>query len=787
MADPLQLPGYEVVRPIGAGGMGQVVLAIQTAVGRQVALKFVHPGRCDARGAERLRREAALAARVAHPNVVGVFDCQEVDGRPVIVMEFVPGQTLSAWIAADNVDDGHLISWLAQVAAALAAAHAAGILHRDIKASNILIRDDGVAKLGDFGLAVIADFETTTAAGTPNHLAPEVLAGGKPSPASDAFALGVTAWHALARRLPVSGTLAKVRSDLPAELTTAVDGLLNQDPSRRPLIADVLPIFLKAAQSLGSTTQVFQQPLAKNKTRPWLVKLMAVILLVFSMGIMAWCLLYYVHQEKHKVIFDDKPETSSVPVSKPTEPLPDYQSDSSSISPSSLPTDSVLLLSQPTVIRSPFLLIRPEVHWSSGKAYISISAIPNGYDLTAVSRLQWSDDGHEWIDFTAPYRVAAPNGLPMPVVQTNLPSVTRAQERTIWLRFQDLHEQFSESQKYTFMVPPDPAIASARQEFAAWDALAGKSVKLRYSWEAGIDLEWKPWPSNRSEYPTYLRFGIDSEALSHVVRSTRLRKKLPIKLVPGKHVLSVQYFLPDKTSSGIYQISFDVDGRYSTMNGTPVRIVSTGSSTKPAISQDNVNDFEDASEQEPIPPATGKMIDLLPMIDTKNDGISGSWQKQGNVLRGIEGSSLSLPYEPPDEYDIKIDFYTDSTLISVLCWKGDRSFQVGMKGWNHNLCGIRWIDGKDLNENDSMTIYPLASDRRHHATIFIRNDRIGLKIEDDMVFIHPVDYSKLSDLSGIAWRKRQLGLFVYKHLASIFKLQVIEVEAPGASTQKSSP
>src|SRR5690242_13892438 len=183
---------YECVELIGRGGMGEVWRARDTLLQRDVAVKRLAYG--DGAGDDvtigRSMREARLAARLNHPNAVGIYDVVVDDGLPCLVMELVSGKSLKELVAQQK--DGRLDPIAAarigrQVAAALGVAHRAGIIHRDVKPANVLIAADGTAKLTDFGIARDEGdaglTSTGTFIGTPNFLAPEIALGGNHSPA----------------------------------------------------------------------------------------------------------------------------------------------------------------------------------------------------------------------------------------------------------------------------------------------------------------------------------------------------------------------------------------------------------------------------------------------------------------------------------------------------------------------------------------------------------------------------------------------------------------------------
>jgi eukaryotic-like serine/threonine-protein kinase len=206
---------YDLVREIGRGGMGAVWLARDTVLGREVALKRIGllPG-ATTPDLQRAEREARLAARLNHPHVVAVFDLVDDEGDTWLVMEYVKGITLSGLIARDGaLGPDEAAPLVRQAADALAAAHAAGIVHRDVKPSNMMVTPAGEVKLSDFGIArAEADASLTRTGlvtGSPAYLAPEVASGSTATEASDVWSLGATLFHALAGRTPydVSGNL----------------------------------------------------------------------------------------------------------------------------------------------------------------------------------------------------------------------------------------------------------------------------------------------------------------------------------------------------------------------------------------------------------------------------------------------------------------------------------------------------------------------------------------------------------------------------------------------------
>ncbi|MEU4425950.1 serine/threonine-protein kinase [Actinoplanes sp. NPDC024001] len=198
---------YRLLSPIGAGGMAVVWQAHDHVLARTVAVKMVTPQQSDdARARDRIRSEARAAAALAHPNIAQVHDYGEMesDGQifPYVVMEMVPGGTLLQRMAAGPVSPQFAMRVCAEIAAALAAAHAEGLVHRDIKPANVMLAPTG-AKVVDFGIAAaVAADPGPEVLGTPAYLAPERLAGDAVVAASDVYALGVVLYLLLTGRSP---------------------------------------------------------------------------------------------------------------------------------------------------------------------------------------------------------------------------------------------------------------------------------------------------------------------------------------------------------------------------------------------------------------------------------------------------------------------------------------------------------------------------------------------------------------------------------------------------------
>ena len=248
----LVLGRYRPLHPLGSGGSGSVWLARDESSGVEVALKIVpREGKAGARA----EREAAAAARLRHERCLRAFTLARDPEHVYIAYEYVAGRTLRQAMRAGELDDRSAVEAAAQVLDGLAHAHAHGIVHRDVKPSNVLLADEaGVSvRLLDFGLACMQEEETLTAAGdvpgTLAYIPPERLRGEEATAATDVWAVGVMLWEALAgwhpfwtaslldtaRRIEQGATtLARERPDLPRPLVALVDQALALDPARRP-------------------------------------------------------------------------------------------------------------------------------------------------------------------------------------------------------------------------------------------------------------------------------------------------------------------------------------------------------------------------------------------------------------------------------------------------------------------------------------------------------------------------------------------------------------------------
>ena len=284
LAHELILGRYRPLRPLGSGGMGHVWLARDERSGLDVALKMIPR---EGKMAERAEREARAAAALRHPRCQRIYALARDPGHIYIAYEYVPGRTLRQALAAGQLGDREAVEVAAQVLEALAHAHGRGIVHRDVKPSNVLLGEGpGVdVRLLDFGLAQMAEFDTLTAIGdvpgTLAYISPERLMGKHATAAADVWAVGVMLWEALAGRHPFRAASAAetsrriqsgppgldtVRPDLPGSLHAAIAAATALSPARRPpaveLAAGLRPTARKRRRQLEapSVTKLARRP-----------------------------------------------------------------------------------------------------------------------------------------------------------------------------------------------------------------------------------------------------------------------------------------------------------------------------------------------------------------------------------------------------------------------------------------------------------------------------------------------------------------------------------------------
>jgi serine/threonine-protein kinase len=272
---------YVLDEQIGLGGYGEVWRATDTVLSRPVALKLLHQRHAEqAETVARFRSEAQLAAALSHENIAQVFDYGEAaDGQPpYLVMELVAGASLEAVLKDGPLDVTRTMDIVAQTAAGLRAAHAAGMIHRDVKPGNLLLNHSGTVKITDFGLAHTVGSVSLTISGelvgTPGYLAPERAVGEEAGPASDLYSLGIVAYECLTGARPFTGTQLEVAlahrdrplpplpASLAADVTAFVMQLTAKDPGSRPRDAAEVTVWAALLRDGIGTGPVVAHPTA---------------------------------------------------------------------------------------------------------------------------------------------------------------------------------------------------------------------------------------------------------------------------------------------------------------------------------------------------------------------------------------------------------------------------------------------------------------------------------------------------------------------------------------------
>lgn len=268
---PQTIGPYALEKRLGAGGMGEVYQAYDRRLDRRVAIKLIRPEQTENETArERFRREARAAAGLSHPSIVQIHDIVETEASDAIVMELVEGERLSERIDRGAMPVGEAVRIARDVAEGLSAAHAKGLIHRDLKPDNVMITAEGKAKILDFGLAKRLEGEASLTAdhrvlGTFRSMSPEQAKGLPLDARSDLFSFGLLLYEMLSGRSPFAGAsamdtltricthrqapLREVNPAVPQGLSDLVDELLKKEPAHRPRSAREVAAFLKTAES----------------------------------------------------------------------------------------------------------------------------------------------------------------------------------------------------------------------------------------------------------------------------------------------------------------------------------------------------------------------------------------------------------------------------------------------------------------------------------------------------------------------------------------------------------
>jgi eukaryotic-like serine/threonine-protein kinase len=317
---------YRLEARIGAGGMSTVYRALDETLERRVAIKLMHRElSSDSDELERFRREARAVAQLSHPHIVGVIDAGEDDGRPYIVFEYVEGETLKERIRRlGPLPIPEAVAYAIEIARALGAAHARHIVHRDVKPQNVLIDEEGSAKVTDFGIARTLDEEGLTAdgrvIGTTDYVSPEQALGHPVTGQSDLYSLGIVLYEMLTGDVPFKGDsqvavamkhvreplpdVQRTRPDISAALAAVVDRATAKDPAERyrddaELIADLEDaLAIEAARAgnvTGEVTAVLRSlPSQTSRVVPFrlrhrvLALLLLLVAIAATIGVLVW-------------------------------------------------------------------------------------------------------------------------------------------------------------------------------------------------------------------------------------------------------------------------------------------------------------------------------------------------------------------------------------------------------------------------------------------------------------------------------------------------------------------
>jgi eukaryotic-like serine/threonine-protein kinase len=317
---------YRLQARIGAGGMSTVYRAFDETLERQVAIKLLNREvTSDSDELERFRREARAVAQLSHPHIVGVIDAGEDDGRPYIVFEYVEGETLKERIRRrGRLPVPEAVAYAIEIARALGAAHARHIVHRDVKPQNVLIDEEGSAKVTDFGIARTLDEEGLTAdgrvIGTTDYVSPEQALGHPVTGQSDLYSLGIVLWEMLTGEVPFKGdsqvavAMKHVREPLPdvqrrrPEVSAALAAVVDRATAKRPeeryaddaeLIADLEDVLAietaRSGNATGEVTAVLRSlPSQAQRRVPFRVRhrVVAVLLLLIAVAIIAGAVVF---------------------------------------------------------------------------------------------------------------------------------------------------------------------------------------------------------------------------------------------------------------------------------------------------------------------------------------------------------------------------------------------------------------------------------------------------------------------------------------------------------------
>jgi serine/threonine protein kinase/Tfp pilus assembly protein PilF len=305
---------YRLESRLGEGGMGTVYRAADTKLNRSVAIKFLSGKLADASARRRFQREAQMVSSLNHPHILTVHDAGEFEGRQYLVTEFVDGSTLKEWVRERHPSWRAVVELLTGVADGLAAAHGAGILHRDIKPQNILVAKNGYAKLADFGLAkfenpsALEDATQTltegrtrpgTVLGTVAYMSPEQASARPVDARSDIFSFGIVLYEALSGHRPfetgsnIETLRAIIRepappldNEIPPGLRAVVEKTLEKDPAERYQTMRDMVVDLRRLTRVTEEVTAPTKPVKLPRSKRWIVA--AAIVMLVASGVAMW-------------------------------------------------------------------------------------------------------------------------------------------------------------------------------------------------------------------------------------------------------------------------------------------------------------------------------------------------------------------------------------------------------------------------------------------------------------------------------------------------------------------
>lgn len=346
-----KLGKYVIESELGSGAMANVYRAFDSVIERTVALKTIRKDVLDRAESDmifaRFKREAQSAGRLVHPNIVSVYDYGEIDDNAFIAMEFVDGRDLKYFLERpESIDRDMLVNIMTQLLDALSYSHRNGVIHRDIKPTNILITDEMQVKVTDFGIAHIESSSLTqegAVLGTPNYMPPEQVKGQEVDERSDLFSTGVILYQFLTGSLPFDGdsiatiihnvlnvdplTPSDYDHSIPPQFDPVIKKALAKDPDKRFHTADEFSQAIKEAIKSEApaidddvdATVLRTEPVVKKPSSRKKVVLPIIMVLFILTAIVAGKLIFFPTEKTHRAVIDVKPESATV---KTTEEIP---------------------------------------------------------------------------------------------------------------------------------------------------------------------------------------------------------------------------------------------------------------------------------------------------------------------------------------------------------------------------------------------------------------------------------------------------------------------------------